>query len=617
MNQAQIRNFAIVSHINHGKSTLADRLLELTRTVPPSQMQPQFLDSHPIERERGITIKLAPVRMKYTLSPPLKKTFSFPFFIFNLVDTPGHVDFSYEVSRSLKACEGALLLVDAQAGIQAQTMANAQLALENNLTLVPVVNKIDLKTANPQKVAADLIKTFGFKEEEIIFISAKTGQNLDQLIEAIIQRIPPPSGNPERPLRALVFNSTYHPHKGVVVYLRLFDGQITHKLLEQKFILLGTQAIFKPLEIGVFSPQPTPTTTLSAGEIGYLATGLKDINLCQIGDTLTLLSATSGFPAVTPLPGYRPPKPMVFLEFYPVDNQDFLLLKEALEKLKLSDASLSFRPVNSPVLGAGFRLGFLGVFHSEIVQERLERDFNLAVIATAPTVEYQVKLKPSKKHPHGTTLLIQSPAELPDLSQVEQILEPYIKASIFTPVRFLGNVLTLCQENRGTLLSQEFFGDQVKLVYRLPLSQLLTGFFDQLKSRSSGFASLDWEFNSYQPFDAALLNVLLNRRPIPNLSFLVPRSQAYPFARRLARKLKEVIPRQQFEVAIQVAIGQKVIARERIPPLRKDVTAKLYGGDQTRKDKLLEKQKKGKKRLKAVGRITLSQEALQAVLTKN
>lgn len=600
-----IRNFAIVSHIDHGKSTLADRMMEKTDTMPRGKIKQRFLDSHPIEQERGITIKLAPVRMNYE--------FENQKYIFNLIDTPGHVDFSYEVSRSLKACEGAILMVDAQAGIQAQTMANAQLAMESNLEILPVVNKIDLETADPQEVALDLAETFGFNIDEILFISAKTGQNLDQLFEAIVKKFPKPEDKTKDPLKALVFNSFYHPHQGVVAFVRVFSGKLDKDTLKEGLIFWGTETDFDPLEIGIFSPDLRSKDELISGEVGYVATGLKDMSKCQVGDTLTSLTSFEKR-LVKPLPGYQPPKPMVFLDFYPSDNQDFPDLKDALERLKLTDASLTFKPVSSVTLGPGFRVGFLGILHADIVQERLERDYDLDVVATSPSVEFRVKIDSSEGQ---KVITIQSATELPDRSKVEEILEPVVTATIFTPMDYFGNIMQLCQDSRGELVKQEFFGQKVKLIYYLPLAELLSGFYDRLKSLSSGFASLDWEFFKYQPFDAQLIKVYLNKDSVDSLSFLVPKDRAYPFSRDLAQRLKKTIPRQQFEVRIQVGIGSKIIASERIAPFRKDVTAKLYGGDQTRKDKLLKKQKKGKKRLKAVGNITLSQDALQAVLGRD
>jgi GTP-binding protein LepA len=603
MKQNQIRNFAIISHIDHGKSTLADRLMELTGVIKSGSGKSRLLDSHPIEQERGITIKLAPVRMSYqdyTLNPNS--------YTLNLIDTPGHVDFSYEVSRSLKACEGAILLVDASTGIQAQTMANAQLALDHNLKIIPVVNKIDLDSANPQQVAVDLSETFGLDRAEILFISAKTGQGTEALLKAIVARIPAPTGDINKPFKSLVFNSFYHPYKGVIAFVRVVDGQFQPQDLTGKLVFMGTKTSFIPLEVGFFGPDLTSQNQLTAGQVGYIATGLKQMELCQVGDTIGQLNDVNQH-KIKQLPGYKPAKPMVFLDFYPTDNDDFPQLKKSLGELRLVDASLTFKPVNSLSLGAGFRLGFLGILHGEIIQERLERDYDLSVVATSPSVEYKIVLKT------GESLVIQSPAEMPDQSQVEQVLEPIVKTSIFTPLDYLGNIMDLCQFARGDLVKQEFFGQKVRLIYHLPLAELLAGFYDRLKSLSSGFASLDWQFYQYQAFDAQLINVFINSRQVESLCFLVPRQKAYHFSHQLAKKLKTAISRQQYEVVIQVAIGNKIIARERLAPFRKDVTAKLYGGDQTRKDKLLKKQKKGKKRLKAIGNVDISQEALQAVLS--
>jgi GTP-binding protein LepA len=585
----RIRNFAIVSHIDHGKTTLTDRFLELTRTVPKSHFHQRFLDSNPIEQERGITIKLAPVRMSYTFE-------GVPYTL-NLIDTPGHVDFGYEVSRSLAACEGAILLVDAVRGIQAQTLANLQQALENNLVIIPVINKIDLPNAVPEKISQQLQASLGFKPQEIIQISAKTGANVLQLIEAIIKRLPPPQGNSQKPFRALVFNSFYHPHQGVIAYIRVFDGQVK---AEEELIFLANQAAFRAQGLGIFNPFLYPTSSLGAGEVGYLATGLKDMASCRVGDTITQVKTSS---LVKALAGYKEPKPMVFMDFYPLDNQDFIQLKTALGKLRLMDASLDFKPTSSAVLGSGFKLGFQGLLHADITRERLEREFNVDLIGTSPSVEYQVELKRDKR-----LISVVSPADLPDPSLIKQIKEPYIKATIFTPQEYLGRVLTLCQDFRGELQNQEYFGHQVQLSYHLPLAELLAGFFSQLKSVSSGFASLDWEFLEFRPAEVVKLTVLLNQKPIEPLSKLVIRRRAEFIAHQLAKKLKALIPRQQFELPIQVAVGGKIIARETIKSFRKDVTAKLYGGDQTRKDKLLEKQKKGKKRLKQIGQISLTPE---------
>jgi GTP-binding protein LepA len=592
--QERIRNFCVVSHIDHGKTTLTDRFLEITHTQTDTKLKERILDSNPIEQERGITIKLSPVRMIYQNH------------LLNLIDTPGHVDFSYEVSRSLTACEGALLLVDATQGIQAQTMANAYQALEHNLTILPVINKIDLANAEIAKTTQQLQETFGFKPNEIINISAKTGQNLIQLIKAIIKHLPSPQGNPKKPLKALVFNSFYHPHKGVIAYVRLIDGQINPT---DALILTSNQTQFTAEEIGFFSPTMYPTiTSLSTGEVGYIATGLKNISLCRPGDTLTLNPPPPNF---KPLPGYQEPKPMVFMDLYPVDNHQFVKLKKSLNQLQLVDSSLSFNPVNSPVLGSGFKIGFQGLLHADIVQERLEREFNLQLITTTPSVEYLVELKKNRK-----TFSVFSPANFPNPTLINQTKEPFIELTIFTPVKYLGNIMNLCQDFRAQLKDQKFFGQQVKLTYHLPLQELISDFFSQLKSTSSGFASLDWQFLDFRPANIVKLEVLINRQAVDPLAVLVVRSQAQPVAKNLAKKLKAVIPRQQFEVPIQIALGGKILARETIKAFRKDVTAKLYGGDQTRKDKLLKKQKKGKKRLKRIGKIILPQEAFLAALQK-
>jgi len=591
--QERIRNFCVVSHIDHGKTTLTDRFLEITHTQTDTKLKERILDSNPIEQERGITIKLSPVRMIYQNH------------LFNLIDTPGHVDFSYEVSRSLAACEGALLLVDATQGIQAQTMANAYQALEHNLTILPVINKIDLANAEIAKTTQQLQETFGFKPNEIINISAKTGQNLIQLIKAIIKRLPSPQGSPKKPLKALIFNSFYHPHKGVIAYVRLIDGQINPA---DSLILTSNQTQFTAEEIGFFNPIMYPTASLSTGEVGYIATGLKNISLCRPGDTLTLNPPPPNF---KPLPGYQEPKPMVFMDLYPVDNHQFVKLKKSLNQLQLVDSSLSFNPVNSPVLGSGFKIGFQGLLHADIVQERLEREFNLQLITTTPSVEYLVELKKNRK-----TFSVFSPANFPNPTLINQTKEPFIELTIFTPAKYLGNIMNLCQDFRAQLKDQKFFGQQVKLTYHLPLQELISDFFSQLKSVSSGFASLDWQFLDFRPANIVKLEILINRQAVDPLAVLVVRSQAQSVAKNLAKKLKAVIPRQQFEVPIQIALGGKILARETIKAFRKDVTAKLYGGDQTRKDKLLKKQKKGKKRLKRIGKIILPQEAFLAALQK-
>jgi len=589
--QAQLRNFCVISHIDHGKTTLTDRFLEITKTdIGRTKLTERLLDSNPIEQERGITIKLAPVRMIYQD------------YILNLIDTPGHVDFSYEVSRSLTACEGALLLVDATQGIQAQTMATASQALDHNLTIIPVINKIDLPNADIKKTQQQLFEVFGFTKSEIISISAKTGQNLIQLIKVVIKLIPSPQGNLQKPLKALVFNSFYHPHQGVIASIRLIDGQIKP---HNSLFLISNQTTFSAESIGHFTPDLKPTTSLFAGEVGYLTTGLKDISLCRVGDTIT----SSTQPTSQPLPGYQEAKPMVFMDLYPINNQDFVKLKKAFAKLQLVDSSLSSQPANSSVLGSGLKVGFQGLLHADVVQERLEREFGLDLIATSPSVEYQVELK--KDH---QIISILSPTDFPDPTLINQTEEPCAQVTIFTPTQYLGAILNLCQDFRAQSQQQQHFGQQVKLTYKMPLQALISGFFGQLKSVSSGFASLDWQFIGFQPADIVKLKVLLNRQPVEPLTTLVVRSQASSLAKTLAKKLKTIIPRQQFEVPIQIALGGKILARETIKAFRKDVTAKLYGGDQTRKDKLLKKQKKGKRRLKQIGKVAIPQEAFLSLL---
>ncbi len=585
MNPSLIRNFCVVSHIDHGKTTLTDRFLELTKTVKTAE---RYLDSNPIEKERGITIKLAPVRMLYEN------------YVLNLIDTPGHVDFSYEVSRSLAACEGAILLVDATQGIQAQTLANAYKAIEQNLMLIPVINKIDLPNAEIEPTKLALIDSFGFKREEILTISAKTGANLIQLIKAVIERVPAPGGSDEQPLQALVFNSFYHPHWGVIVSVRLVNGRVDRG---DRLQFLGSGAGFIAENFGYFLPQMHLASGLSTGDVGYIATGLKEISLCRVGDTLTAaVSAAAG------LPGYQEPKPMVFMDLYPVGNEDFLRLKTALEKLSLNDSSLRFQPVTSTVLGSGFKIGFQGLLHADVVQERLEREFDLELISTSPSVEYLIDLR------SGKIINLTSAAELPDPTLINQIREPIIELTIFTPKTYLGAVMQLTQSRRGSLSNQQYFGNQVQLIYRLPLRELVSDFFSQLKSRSSGFASLDWRFLDYQAVDLVKLEVRLNRQAIDPLAQLVIRSEAEEVAKRLAAKLKAVIPRQQFELPIQVMLGGKVLARETVKAFRKDVTVKLHAADLGRKNKLLQKQKKGKKRMKQIGRVNLPQEAFLALM---
>lgn len=593
--QSSLRNFCVISHIDHGKTTLTDRFLEATNTFSGSKLKERLLDSNPIEQERGITIKLAPVRLVYNLN-------SQPYYL-NLIDTPGHVDFSYEVSRSLAACEGAILLVDAAQGIQAQTMANANLAFANHLELIPVINKIDLPNLNLNDISQQIQDAFGFTKKEILFVSAKTSQNVIQLIEAIINRVPPPLGDNQLPLQALVFNSFYHPHHGVIAYVRLVNGRINHR---QSLKFFSNQTIFKPINLGYFTPALKPVASLTCGEVGFIATGLKDISLCRVGDTIMAVDCR----ACPPLAGYREPRPVVYMDFYPLANNDFIKLKTSLEKFYLTDSSLVYSPVNSSVLGSGFKIGFQGLLHAEIVQERLEREFDLELITTSPSVEYKVELK--QKSPAEISVF--SPADFPDPSLINQIKEPVINLTIFHPLSYLGGIMDLCQKHRAKLIAQEFYGQQVKLIYSLPLQELISGFFDQLKSVSSGFASLDWQFSAFVKSDIVKLEVLLNHQVIEPLSVLTIRSNAQKRALKLAKKLKAVLPRQQFEVPIQIALGGQVLARETLKAYRKDVTVKLHAADLSRKAKLLEKQKKGKKRLKTFGRITLNQDTFLAVI---
>jgi GTP-binding protein LepA len=593
-----IRNFSIIAHINHGKTTLTDRFLEITGTIEKRFMHERFLDTHPISRERGITIKLAPVRMPYILNTnPC---------ILNLIDTPGHIDFSYEVSRSLACCEGAVLLADAVQGIQAQTLSHFRLAQKLGLKIIPVINKIDLTNAQPDKIRDDLTNTFNLKKEEIILVSAKTGENVTQVLEEVIKKIPPPQGQPHQPLRALVFDSFYHPYKGIIVYVRIVDGKLT--LGKLKFLASGYP--FEPLEIGYLTPAMEKTKELQTGEVGYVATGLKDINLCQIGDTLVQPAIINQQPPIIPLPGYQAIKPVVFFDFYPVENKNFAELEQAIKQLKLNDVALTFSPTGSAALGKGFHLGFLGLLHALITQERLEKDFGLEIVITSPSVEYQII------NQDGSVKTIQNSNELSSLSLIKEIKEPWIKISLFTPSKFLGRIFNLCQEHRAKLVEQKYYGSYVNLGYEMPLRELIEGFFDQLKSASSGFASLDYQMAGFRSFPAVKLEVLINKQKIEALSLIVNQEQAERRAKALAKKLKEIIPRQMFEVPIQISLNGRVTARETIKALRKDVTAKLYGGDQTRKDKLLKKQKKGKKRMKQIGRLTVPQEAFLALLKR-
>jgi len=564
-------------------------------------MRQQVLDSNPIERERGITIKLAPVRMKYVLPAHLQKILNSPaspagrqFSILNLIDTPGHVDFSYEVSRSLRACEGIILVVDATQGIQAQTVAHMQLIKEAGLTVIPVINKIDLPGAKIAQVKKAICQAFGFNDKDVIDISAKDGTNIDQVLEAVVARIPPPSGKTSLPLRSLVFSSLYDPHKGVIIYVRIMDGEIDNKKSCQ---FHASKAIFTPLEVGVFTPQMIKVDKLQAGEVGYVATGLKDLSFARVGDTLTHEDSSC-----QPLPGYKEPKPMVFLSLFPTDNNEYLHLREALEKLHLSDSSFTFKPHASLALGKGFLCGFLGLLHAEIVKERLEREFSLDIIATTPTVEYTISLT------GGETLLIHTPDDFPDPSRIKIILEPVMYAVIYAPREYVGSIMQLCQDKRAELVNLEYVSGQAKFTYLIPLSEMIIDFFDSLKSITSGYASLDYEFFELRPVTAVKLDILLNRKPVEAFSQIVVSQKAVKIGNKMVEKLKTLIPRHQFQIPIQAAVGGKIIARADVKSFRKDVTAKLYGGDQTRKDKLLEAQKKGKKRMRQFGEVNIPQE---------
>ena len=595
MDQRFIRNFCIIAHIGHGKTTLSDRLLEYTGTIGPREMREQVLDAMELEREKGVTIKASAVRMLYRAGDGQE-------YELNLIDTPGHVDFTYEVSRALAACEGAILVVDASQGIQAQTLANLYMALDHDLAIVPVVNKIDLARARPDEVAQEIEDLLGIPAEKVIRASAKEGIGIEQVLEAVVKRIPPPRGDPERPLRALIFDFHYDTYKGVIAYVRVVDGQAR---LGQDMLLMAYDRSFEPLEIGVFRPEMEPTECLTAGEVGYIATGLKAARDLRVGDTITLADT----PAQEPLPGYRPVKPMVFASFYPVRGEEYGLLRDALEKLQLNDASLVYEPETSQALGFGFRCGFLGLFHMEIIQERLEREYGPNLVATAPSVEYQV-LKRS-----GEVVAVDSPAKLPPEVEIAEIREPWMRISIFTPAEYIGPVMELVTGRRGEFERMEYLdSERVLLVYQMPLSELIVDFYDQLKSRTRGYASLDYTFVGYRPGDLVKMDILVNREPVDALSLIVHRDQAYQKGSALVRRLKEVIPRQLFPVPIQAAIGKRIIARETVKALRKNVLAKCYGGDVTRKRKLLERQKEGKKRLKRVGKVDIPQEAFMAVL---
>ena len=596
MAQELTRNFCIIAHIDHGKSTLADRLLERTGSVNQREMVDQVLDTLDLERERGITIKLQAVRMAYTAADG--QTYEL-----NLIDTPGHVDFSYEVSRSLAACEGAILVVDAAQGIEAQTLATLYQAVEAGLALVPVVNKIDLEAAQPELVAEEIVEVTGLDRSKVIFASAKQGLGTDEILEAVIREVPPPRGDPERPLRALIFDSHYDPYRGVIVYVRVVDGEIRPRT---RVRMMNTGKVHEVDEVGWFTPGRMPGDRLSAGDVGYFTAGIKNVTDARVGDTVTLYER----PAAEPLPGYRSVKPMVFAGIFPTDSDLYPELKEALERFQLNDASLVFEPENSAALGFGFRCGFLGLLHMEIVQERLEREFGLDLITTAPTVQYNVYLK------RGGMIEVDNPSLLPEATAIERIEEPYVRATVVTPAPYVGPMMELCQERRGSFRNLEHqVGERVLLEYDMPLAEIIHDFYDQLKSRSRGYASLDYELIGFRPGDLVKLDILVSGQPVDALSMIVDRAKAQSQGRRLVERLKEIIPRQLFEVPIQAAIGGKVIARETISAMRKDVIAKCYGGDVTRKRKLLERQKEGKRRMKRVGNVEIPQEAFMAVLS--
>jgi GTP-binding protein LepA len=588
MEQSRIRNFSIIAHIDHGKSTLADRILELTETVSGRDMRDQLLDSMELERERGITIKAQAVRVNWKGHE------------LNLIDTPGHVDFTYEVSRSLQACEGAVLVVDAAQGVEAQTVANAYLAIENDLEIVPVVNKIDLPQADPEGTAAEVAALVGDQPERVLRVSAKNGDGVAELLDAVVERIPPPAGDPDGAARALIFDSSYDQYRGVVAFVRVVDDTFRPR---ERLRAMAQGTRFEVEELGFFSPTMTPAQSLDAGEVGYVITGLKDVSKLRVGDTLT----SEARPAAEPLPGYKDVKPTVFAGLFPTDSDDYPELRDALDKLKLNDAALFYEPETSQALGFGFRCGFLGLLHMEIVRERLEREFDLDLLVTAPTVAYQVVT------PTGETVEVHNPADMP--SEFERVDEPYIKASIIVPKEYVGQVMELCNDRRGRFDHMEYVSEQrVHLTYELPLAEIVLDFYDQLKSRTRGYASFDYDIAGFREGSLVRVDVLVGGEPVDALSLILPRDGAYPRAKLLVERLKEEIPRQFFDVAIQAAIGSRVIARETVKAKRKDVLAKCYGGDITRKRKLLEKQKAGKKRMKQVGSVEVPQEAFLAVL---
>jgi GTP-binding protein LepA len=596
---AAIRNFCIIAHIDHGKSTLADRMLQLTGVVDERTARAQYLDRMEIERERGITIKSQAVRMPWTVSAGEQQGRSF---VLNMIDTPGHVDFTYEVSRSMEACEAAVLLVDSAQGIEAQTLANLYLALAADLHVIPVLNKIDLPSAQPEKYAAELAHVIGCAESDVLQVSAKTGEGVQRLLDEIVLQTPPPVGDADAAARALIFDSVYDTYRGVVTYVRVVDGRLAHR---DRIKMMSTGAAHEMLEVGVISPEPTPVDELGVGEVGYLMTGVKEVRQSRVGDTVTSQARA----ATEPLGGYQHPHPMVFSGLYPIDGDDYPDLRDALERLQLNDAALTFEPETSSALGFGFRCGFLGLLHMEIVRERLEREFDLDLISTAPNVVYHVTMEDGTEHE------VTNPSEFPS-GKVEQVREPVVRATILSPTDYIGTIMELCQSKRGSLLGMDYLSaDRVELRYTLPLAEIVFDFFDQLKSRTKGYASLDYEPTGEQVADLVKVDVLLHGDTVDAFSAIVHKDAAYSYGVALAGKLKELIPRQQFEVPIQAAIGSRVIARETVRALRKDVLAKCYGGDITRKRKLLERQKEGKKRMKMVGRVEVPQEAFIAALS--
>jgi GTP-binding protein LepA len=594
MQTDHIRNFCIIAHVDHGKSTLADRLLQLTGTVSDRDMVEQVLDSMDLEREKGVTIKASAVKMLYHAGGSEYEL--------NLIDTPGHVDFNYEVSRALAACEGALLVVDATQGIEAQTLANLYLALELDLVIIPILNKIDLPSSHAEEVASDLSNLLGISTDQMISISAKLGTNVDKVLDAIVARIPPPKGQRENPLQALVFDSHYDSYKGVVAYVRIFEGYTGQT---DSLRIMSNGIDFKPIEIGIFNPVMSPVTVLEPGDVGYIATGLKTVRECRVGDTITI----SRDPAKVPLHGYKFPKPMVFAGIYPVDGEDYDDLKDALEKLQLNDASLQYQPETSQALNFGFRCGFLGLFHMEIIQERLEREYDLDIVLTAPTVEYEIIMR------DGSVKTIDSPVDLPDEGLIEEIREPWMDLWVFTPTEFYGAVMDLINKRNGIFIEQDYPApNRVQLKFEVPLSEIIIDFFDELKSKTKGYASMDYQLKEYKAGSLVKLEVLISGEPVDALASIVHKDQAYMKGQRLVTKLRKLIPRQQYDVAIQAAAEGRIISRANVKAVRKDVLAKCYGGDVTRKKKLLEKQKRGKKRMKMIGNVEIPQEAFMAVL---